>query len=267
MIRTNLVAIAALAITASVGIAALLAQPGAVETQSHSANRSFPADWSAPGGEVQITITTGNLGGFGQVEETLPEGFTFVRSSLDAFQVRSDRADRAFHPHRRRQLYLCSHRSRHGGPIHLLRHRQERRQRRASNWGPCVAASWSGAYPYVGADGYSRTHANAGTHAGADVDFYAGTRVDSDSYTGAHAYATSGADTHTGASCNHGAHACAYTGTANGYANTGTANGYTNTGTARGRRRIPDVAGRWDRNPGSSDWRRWRLSYQAQNVV
>ena len=87
MIRTNLVAIAALAITASVGIAALLAQPGAVETQSHSANRSFPADWAAPGGEVQITITTGNLGGFGQVEETLPEGFTFVRSSLDAFQV------------------------------------------------------------------------------------------------------------------------------------------------------------------------------------
>ena len=87
MIRTNLVAIAALAITASVGIAALLAQPGAVETQSHSATRSFPADWATPGGEIRITITTGNLGGFGQVEETLPEGFTFVRSSLDAFQV------------------------------------------------------------------------------------------------------------------------------------------------------------------------------------
>ena len=87
MIRTKLVAIAALSITASVGIAALLAQPGAVEAQSHSANRSFSADWSAPGGEVQITITTRNLGGFGQVEETLPEGFIFVRSSLDAFQV------------------------------------------------------------------------------------------------------------------------------------------------------------------------------------
>ena len=87
MIGRNLVVIAALAITASVGIAALLGQPGAVETQSHRANRSFPADWSAPGGEVQITITTRNLGGFGQVEETLPEGFTFVRSSLDAFQV------------------------------------------------------------------------------------------------------------------------------------------------------------------------------------
>ena len=85
MIRTNLVA--ALAIAASVGIAALLAQSGVVETQSHSATRSFPADWAAPGSEVEITIAIGNLGGFGQVEETLPEGFTFVRSSLDAFQV------------------------------------------------------------------------------------------------------------------------------------------------------------------------------------
>ena len=87
MIRTNLAAIAALAITASVGIAALLAQPGAVETQSHSAVRSFAADGAAPGSEVEITITPGNLGGFGQVEETLPEGFAFVRSTLDEFQV------------------------------------------------------------------------------------------------------------------------------------------------------------------------------------
>ena len=87
MIRKNLVAIAALAIATSAGIAVLLAQPGAVETQSHSATRSFPADWAAPGSEVRITITPANLGGFGQVEEVLPEGFTFVRSSLEPFQV------------------------------------------------------------------------------------------------------------------------------------------------------------------------------------
>ncbi len=88
MIRTNLVAFAALAITILVGIAALLAHQGAVVAQSHSAIRSFPADRAAPGSEVEISITTSNLGGFGQVEETLPEGFTFVRSSLDVFQVR-----------------------------------------------------------------------------------------------------------------------------------------------------------------------------------
>ena len=77
-----------LTIAISVGIAALLAQPGAAEAQSHSATRSFPADWAAPGSEVEVTITTSGLGGFGQVEETLPEGFTFIHSSLDAFQVR-----------------------------------------------------------------------------------------------------------------------------------------------------------------------------------
>ena len=87
MIGRNLVAIAALGVITLVGIAALLAQPDAVEAQSHSATRSFPTDWAAPGGEVEITITPANLGGFGQVEETLPEGFTFVRSSLDVFQV------------------------------------------------------------------------------------------------------------------------------------------------------------------------------------
>ena len=87
MIRTYPAAIVALAVTVSVGVAALLAQPGAVETQSHSATRSFPASWAAPGSEVVVTITTSNLGGFGQVEETLPAGFTYVRSSLDAFQV------------------------------------------------------------------------------------------------------------------------------------------------------------------------------------
>lgn len=86
MVRTYLGAITALAIL--VGIAALLAQPGAVEAQSHSATRSFPANWAAPGSEVQVSISASNLGGFGQVEETLPTGFTYVRSSVDTFQVK-----------------------------------------------------------------------------------------------------------------------------------------------------------------------------------
>ena len=88
MVRTYLGAIAALAVTTSVAIAALLAQPGAVEAQSHSATRSFSAGWAAPGSEVQVSISASNLGGFGQVEETLPEGFTYVRSSIDTFQVK-----------------------------------------------------------------------------------------------------------------------------------------------------------------------------------
>ena len=88
MVRTQLWALLALAIAAMVGGTSLLAQPSAVEAQSHSATRSFPANWAAPGGEVEVTITASNLGGFGQVEETLPEGFTYVRSSIEAFQVK-----------------------------------------------------------------------------------------------------------------------------------------------------------------------------------
>ncbi len=87
MIRTSLGAAAALAIAAVLGAAALLGQSGLVDAQSHSATRSFAVSWSAPRAEFQVSINTSNLGGFGQVVETLPAGFTYVRSSLDSFQV------------------------------------------------------------------------------------------------------------------------------------------------------------------------------------
>ena len=91
MIRTSLGTIAALAIAAIVGAAALLAQPGAVDAQSHSANRAFQRTWAASGSELRVTITASNYGAFGQVVETLPEGFTFLGSSLDdADQVSSE---------------------------------------------------------------------------------------------------------------------------------------------------------------------------------
>ena len=82
MIRTSMGAVAALAIAAVVGAAALLAQPGAVDAQSHSASRAFQRTWAAPGSELRVTITASNYGAFGQVVETLPDGFTYVRSSL-----------------------------------------------------------------------------------------------------------------------------------------------------------------------------------------
>ncbi len=82
MIRTSLGAFVALAIAAMVGAVALLAQPGSVEAQSHSATRTFQQDWASPGGVLQVTITASNYGGFGQMVETLPAGFTFVSSTL-----------------------------------------------------------------------------------------------------------------------------------------------------------------------------------------
>ena len=90
MIRTSLGALAALAIAAMVGALALLAQPGAVEAQSQSASRAFQRTWAAPGGQVRVTITASNYGAFGQVVETLPDGFTFVSASLPDPQIEQE---------------------------------------------------------------------------------------------------------------------------------------------------------------------------------
>ena len=87
MIRISLGAVAALAFAAMVGAIALLTPPGVVEAQAHSASRAFQRTWAAPGSELRVTITARNYGAFGQVEETLPDGFTFVRSSLPGNQV------------------------------------------------------------------------------------------------------------------------------------------------------------------------------------
>ena len=90
MIRSSLGAIAALALAAVVGVVLLLAQPGAVEAQSHSATRSLSANWALPGSLVRVTITVSNYGSFGQVVETLPEGFTLVSSSIEDIGVDVD---------------------------------------------------------------------------------------------------------------------------------------------------------------------------------
>ena len=63
---------------------------GAVGAQSHSASRAFQRVWAAPGSELRVTITARNYGTFGQVVETLPDGFTFGGSSLDDAQVSSE---------------------------------------------------------------------------------------------------------------------------------------------------------------------------------
>ena len=90
MVRISLGAIAALAVAALVGAVALLAQPGVIEAQSHSATRTFQQDWASPGGELQVTITASNYGAFGQVVETLPDGFTFKSATLPSSQIEQE---------------------------------------------------------------------------------------------------------------------------------------------------------------------------------
>ena len=46
------------------------------------ASRSFSPEPVTAGGELEVTITAAGYGGFGQVVETLPAGFSYVRSDL-----------------------------------------------------------------------------------------------------------------------------------------------------------------------------------------
>jgi hypothetical protein len=52
-----------------------------------SASRSFSPDPVDAGGEVTVTITAEGHGSFGEVAETLPDGFTYSSSSLPTDQV------------------------------------------------------------------------------------------------------------------------------------------------------------------------------------
>ena len=87
MFRITLGMIPAIAVALAVSAMALLAQPSTVEAQTPSANRSFRANWVLPGGEFRVDVSVQNYGPFGQLAETLPAGFTYVRSSLAQTEV------------------------------------------------------------------------------------------------------------------------------------------------------------------------------------
>ena len=74
------------AVTAGM-VAAMGILPAAAQS-SPSASRSFNPASVDPGGQVVVTISASNYGVVGGVTETLPSGFSYVGSSLDAVQVR-----------------------------------------------------------------------------------------------------------------------------------------------------------------------------------
>ena len=55
-----------------------------------SATRSFPPATVSPGGQVTVTINAANYGPSGSVTERLPQGFSYVSSSLDSERVDVD---------------------------------------------------------------------------------------------------------------------------------------------------------------------------------
>ena len=64
--------------------------PASVDASEHSAERTFAVAWVAPGGQVQVTISVLDYGVLGQVVEDLPDGFTFLGSSLDEAHIEVD---------------------------------------------------------------------------------------------------------------------------------------------------------------------------------
>ncbi len=76
-----------LAIGVAIAALVLPGQPGSVDAQSRIADRMFEANWASPGSEMTVTISAQGYGPFGQVVETLPAGFSYVRSSLEAGDV------------------------------------------------------------------------------------------------------------------------------------------------------------------------------------
>ena len=75
-------ALALLAVAVAVVGAVGLLHSAPVEATSHRAVRSFSAPWVLPGGALEVTITAAGYGGFGQVVETLPAGFSYEGSDL-----------------------------------------------------------------------------------------------------------------------------------------------------------------------------------------
>ena len=78
MVKKALMLLGVLAIVGVAGLSLLL--PDAVSASGHSATRSFATNTIVTGAELEIEISVSGLGGFGQVRETLPEGFSFAGS-------------------------------------------------------------------------------------------------------------------------------------------------------------------------------------------
>lgn len=76
-------------VTAIAGVVALIGILPATAQTTPTATRSFDPASVDPRGQIVVTITASNYGGFGRVTETLPAGFSYVSTSgLEAFQVR-----------------------------------------------------------------------------------------------------------------------------------------------------------------------------------
>ena len=95
MVKRALMLLGVLAIIGVAGLSLLL--PDAVNASGHSATRSFVTDSVAAGDDLEVQVEVSGLGGFGQVSETLPDGFSFAAAGdLSASQVMVNGQDLTF---------------------------------------------------------------------------------------------------------------------------------------------------------------------------
>ena len=112
------------------GLAALAGTSG-LEASGHSAVRSFSQSWAPPGGQLVVTITATNYGGFGQVEETLPAGLQLRRDQPWRYLGHARWADRELRPVGRPELHVHCRSPWRRGAVHVHGRVQRLRQGRA----------------------------------------------------------------------------------------------------------------------------------------
>ncbi len=97
MSRKMLVVVMVAAVTAALGLfaSATVAAQGS-PSPSPSATRSFSPATVVAGGQVTVTINAANYGSGGTVTERLPQGFSYLSSSLDSSQVDVNPGEVAF---------------------------------------------------------------------------------------------------------------------------------------------------------------------------
>ncbi len=77
----------AIAVVVVVAGLAGMGLPAAVDAQSPSATRSFSAATVAAGDELEVTVTPSGYGRFGQLVETIPDGFNYVPTGDPGVEV------------------------------------------------------------------------------------------------------------------------------------------------------------------------------------
>ena len=83
MVTKVLAPLLVVAVIAGAAFGVELLRPSTIEATGHSATRSFSETSVAAGAQLEVTITVADYGRFGRVDETLPDGFSYVGSILD----------------------------------------------------------------------------------------------------------------------------------------------------------------------------------------